>query len=106
MAVRPKLIRAGYTTLDSMARIQKGSGVRFYCPPLKGVDSETQESITRWIQKLQKFPAHLHALDIKDAQAQRDPRIEQLGGMRTSQLADKFIVKRNKIRNQCTNAPS
>ena len=41
-------------------------------------------------------------MDIKDAQAQRDPGIEQLGGMRTSQLADKYIVKRNKIRNQCT----
>jgi len=52
MAVRPKLIRAGYTTLDSIPRIQKGNGVRFYCPPLKGVDSKTQESVTRWIQKL------------------------------------------------------
>jgi len=58
-----------------------------------------QESV---IQKLHKFPAHLHALDIKDAQAQRDPGIEQLGGMRTSQLADKYIIKRNKICNQCT----
>ena len=38
----------------------------------------------------------------KEAQAQRDPGIEQLGGMRTSQPADKYIVKRNKIRNQCT----
>jgi len=93
MAVRPKLIKAGYTTLDSIPRIKKGSGIRFYCPPLKGVDSMMQESVTRWIQKLHKFPAHLHALDIKDAQAQRDPGIDQLGGMRTSQLADKYIVK-------------
>jgi len=102
MAVRPKLIRAGYTTLDSIPRFQKGSGIRFYCLPLQGVDSVMQDSVTRWNQKLHKFPAHLHALDIKDAQAQRDPGIEQLGGMRTSQLADKYIVKRNKIRNQCT----
>jgi len=87
MAVRPKLIRAGYTTLDSIPRIQKGSGIRFFCPPLKGVDSTTQESVTKWIQILHKFPAHLHALDIKDAQIQRDPAIEQLGGMRTSKLA-------------------
>jgi len=51
---------------------------------------------------LHKFPAHLHALDIKDAQTQRDPGIKQMGGMRTSKLADKFIVKRKKIHNQCT----
>jgi len=51
---------------------------------------------------LHKLPAHLHALDIKDAQTQRDPRIEQVGGMRTSTLEDKYIIKRNKIRNQCT----
>ena len=51
---------------------------------------------------LRKFPAHLHALDIKDAQTQRHPGIEQLEGMRTSQLEDKYMVKRNKIRNQCT----
>ena len=70
MAVRPKLIRAGYTTLDSIPRIQKGSGNRFYCPPLKGVDGVTQESVTRWIQKLHKFPAHLHAPDIKDDETQ------------------------------------
>jgi len=38
---------------------------------------------------------------MKEAQAQRDPGVEQLGGIRTSQLADKYIVKRNKIRNQC-----
>jgi len=88
MAVRPKLIRAEYTTLDSIPRIQKWNGIRFYCPSLKGVDSETQESVTRWIQKLHKFLA-LYALDIKDrAQAQRDPGIVQLGGMRASQLAD------------------
>ena len=51
---------------------------------------------------LHKFPAHLHALDIQDAKTQRDPGIEQLEGMRTSQLEDKYMVKRNKIRNQCT----
>jgi len=39
MSTRPKLIQAGYTTLDSIPRIQKGSGTRFYCPALKGVDS-------------------------------------------------------------------
>jgi len=41
MATRPKLIQAGYTMLDSIPRIQKGSGTRFYCPALKGVDSRT-----------------------------------------------------------------
>ena len=55
----------------------------------------------KWIQKLHKLTAHLHALDIKEAQAQRDPGVEQLGEMKTAQLADKCIVKRNKIRNQC-----
>jgi len=67
MATRPKLIQAGYTTLDSIPRIQKGSGTRFYCPALKGVDSRTQEKVSKWIQLLHKHPAHLHALDIKDA---------------------------------------
>ena len=47
MAIRPKLIRAGYTTLDSIPRVQKRSGIRFICPPLKGVDNKTQESATR-----------------------------------------------------------
>jgi len=79
MAIRPKLIRAGYTTLDSIPRIQKASGVRFCCPPLKGVDSKTQEIVTKRIQKLHKFLAHLHALDIQEAQVQRDPGVEQLG---------------------------
>jgi len=32
MSTRPKLIQAGYTTLDSIPRIQKGSRTRFYCP--------------------------------------------------------------------------
>jgi len=54
----------------------KGSGTRFYCPALKGVDSKTQEQVSKWIQLLHKHPAHLHALDIKDAQIQRDPGIE------------------------------
>ena len=40
MTIRPKLIGAGYTTLDSIPRIQKGRGTRFYCPALKGVDSK------------------------------------------------------------------
>jgi len=102
MATWPKLIQAGYTTLDSIPRIQKGSGTRFYCPALKGVDSKTQEKVSKWIQLLHKHPAHLHALDIKDAQKQRDPGIKPLVGMTTSKLADTYIVKRNKIRNQCT----
>jgi len=51
---------------------------------------------------LHKIPAHLHALDIKDAQTQRDPGIEKLGGMKTSKLADKHIAKRYKLCNQCT----
>ena len=106
MATRPKLIQAGYTTLDSIPRIQKGSETRFYCPALKGVDSTTQERVSRWIQLLHKHPAHLHALDIKDAldiknaQKQRDPGMKPLEGMTTSKLVDKYIVKRNKIRNQ------
>jgi len=102
MSTRPKLIQAGYTTLDSIPRIQKGSGTRFYCPALKGLDSETQEIVSRLIQLLHKHPAHLHAIDIKDARKQRDPGIKPLEGMTTSKLADKYIVKRNKIRNQCT----
>ena len=68
LATRPKLIQAGYTSLDSIPRIQKGSGTRFFCPALKGVDSRTQEIVSKWIQLLHKHPAHLHALDMKDAQ--------------------------------------
>ena len=101
MAIRLKLIGAGYRTLDSIPRIQKGSRVRFYCHPLKGVDKRTQEIVTNWIQKLHKFPAHLHALNVKEAQAQKYPEVEQPKGMKTTQLADKYIVKRNTIRNQC-----
>jgi len=102
MTIRPKLTKAGYTTLDSIPRIQNWRGTRFYCPALKGVDSETQERVTRWIQLLYRHPAHLHAMDIKDAQKQRDPGIKPLEGMTTSKLADKYIVKRYKIRDQCT----
>ena len=50
---------------------------------------------------LHKFPAHLHTPDIKNAHTQRDPGIEKLGGMKTSKLADKYITKWNKLRNQC-----
>ena len=100
MAIRPKLIGARYKTLDSIPRIQKASGVRFYCPPSKGVDKKTQETVTNWIQNLHKFPARLYALDMKEAQAQRYPKVEQLRGMKTTQLADKYIVKRKRIRNQ------
>jgi len=101
MSIRPKLIKAGYTTLDSIPRIQRGSGTRFYCPVLKGIDSKTQERVSRWIQLLHKHPAHLHAIHVKDAQKQRDPGIKPLEGMMTSKLAHKCIVKRNKIRNKC-----
>ena len=66
------------------------------------MDSKTQERVSKWIQLLHKHPAHLHALDIKDAQKQRDQGIKPLEGMTTSKLADKYIVKRKKIRNQCT----
>jgi len=58
--------------------------------------------VSTWIQLLYKHPAHLHAIDIKDARQQRDPGIKLLEGMTTSKLADKYIVKRNKIWNQCT----
>jgi len=102
MTIRPKLIKAGYATLDSIPRIQKGRGTRFYCPALKGVDSKTQERVTRWIQLLLKHPAHLQSMDIKYAQKERDPGIEPLEEMTTSKLVDKYIVIRNKIRNQCT----
>jgi len=102
MTIRPERIKAGYTTLDSIPRIQKGRGTRFYCPALKGVDSKNQVRVTRWIQLLQKHLAHLHTMDPKDAQKQRDRGIEPLEGMTTSKLADKCIVKQNKIRNQCT----
>jgi len=102
MDTRPKLIQAGYTTLDSIPRIKKGSGTRFYCPALKGVDSNTQAKVSNWIQLLRKHPAHLHELDIKDDQQQRDPGIKPLTGMTMSKLADKYTIKRNKIRNQIT----
>ena len=51
---------------------------------------------------MHKFPAHLQSLDIKEAQAQRCPGVEQLRGIKTTQLLDKYIVKQNRIRNQCT----
>ena len=57
MAIRPKLIGAGYKTLGSIPR-----------------------------------PAHLHALDIKEAEAQKYPGVEQLRGLKTTQLVDKYIV--------------
>jgi len=41
-------------------------------------------------------------MDIKDAQKQRDPGIKSLERMTASKLADKYIVKQNKIRSQCT----
>jgi hypothetical protein len=66
------------------------------------VDSRTQEKVSKWIQLLHKHPAHLHALDIKDAQPQRDPGIKPLAGMTMSKLTDKYTIKRNKIRNQIT----
>jgi len=47
MATRPKLIQAGYTTLDSIPRLKKRSGTRFYCPTLKGVDSRTQKKVSK-----------------------------------------------------------
>jgi len=51
---RPKLIQAGYTTLDSIPRLKKRSGTRSYCPALKGVDSRTQDKVSKWIQLLHK----------------------------------------------------
>ena len=102
LAKSPKLIQAGYTTLDSIPRLNKRSGTRFYCPALKGVDSTTQDKVSKWIQLLHKHPAHLHALGIKDAQPQRDPGIQRLVGMTITKLTDKYIIKRNKIRNQIT----
>jgi len=100
LATRPKLIQAGYTSLDSIPRTQKGNATRFFCPALKGMDSTTQAIVTKWIQLLHKHPAHLHALDTKDAQKQRDLGIKPLVGITTAKLADKYIIKRNKIRNQ------
>jgi len=93
MATRPKLIQAGCTTLDSIPRLKKGSGTRFYCPALKGVDSRTLEKVSKWIQLLHKHPAHLHALDIRDAQPQRYPGIKPLAGMTMSKLTDKYTIK-------------
>jgi len=66
------------------------------------VDSRTQEKVSKWIELLHKHPAHLHALDIKDAQPQRDPGIKPLAGMSMSKLTDRYIIKRKKIRNQIT----
>jgi len=39
---------------------------------------------------------------MKDAQKQRDPGIKPLAGITISKLVDKYIIKRNKIRNQIT----
>jgi hypothetical protein len=94
MATRPKLIQAGYTTLDSIPRLNKRSGTIFYCPALKGVDSTTQDKVSKWIQLLHKHPAHLHALGIKDAQRQRDPGIQLLVGMTITKLTDKYKDER------------
>ena len=58
--------------------------------------------MSQWIQLLHKHPAHLHALDIKDAQPQRDPGIQPLARMTITRLTDKYTIKRNKIRNQMT----
>ena len=66
------------------------------------MDSRTQEKVSKWIQLLHKHPNHLHALDIKDAQPQRDPGIKRLAGMTTFKLTDKYIINRNKIQNQIT----
>jgi len=103
MTIRPKLIRAGYTTLELIPRIQKGSGIRFFCPPLKGVDSKTQESATRWIRCYTNSRLIYTHWILKTPQRQRDPEIEQLGGTRTSKLEDKYILKRKRY---ATNAPS
>ena len=46
-----------------------------------GQQNPTSEKVTQWIKLLHKHPAHLHALDIKDAQKQRDPGIKPLEGM-------------------------
>jgi len=102
MATRPRLILAGYTTLDPIPRLKKGSGTRFYCPALKRVDNRTQDEVSKWIQLLHKHSAHLHTLDIKDGQPQRDPGIKPLTGMTMSKITDKYTIKRNKIRNQIT----
>ena len=66
------------------------------------MDSRTQEKVSNWIQLLHKHPAHLHALDIKHAQPQRDPGIKLLAGMSMNNFTDRYIVKRNKLRNQIT----
>ena len=90
----------GVTTSDRPSA--RSRTTRFFCPALKGVDSRTQEIVSKWIQLLHKHPAHLHALDMKDAQKQRDPGIKPLAGITISKLADKYIIKRNKLRNQIT----
>ena len=88
MAVRPKLIQAGYTTLDSIPRLNKRSGMRFYCPAIKVVNSTTQDKVSKWIQLFLNHPAHLHALGIKEAQPQRDPGIPLMAGMTITRLTD------------------
>ena len=56
---------------SGLARVNKATSA--YCPALKGVDSRTQDKVSKWIRLLHKHPAHLHALDTKNAQPQRDP---------------------------------
>jgi len=55
LATRPKLIQAGYISLDSISRSQKGNAIRFFCPALKGVDSSTQEIVSKWIHLLLEY---------------------------------------------------
>jgi len=98
MAIRPKLILAGYKTLNSIPCIHKASEVQFFCPPLKGVDSQTQERVTNRMKKLHKFPAHMHSLGLKNSKPQQCPRIEQLQGLKMTQLLDESILTRNSVK--------
>ena len=102
MAIRPKLISVGYRTLNSIPRIHKTSRLQFFCPPLKGVDNQTQGRVTNWIQKLHKIPSLMHSLGLKEAQLQRCPRIKQLQGLKTAQLLDYMYLKTElNTRRQC-----
>ena len=88
--------QASQNTFTFACHLTSTIGIRVSWDPFNpDWNSRTQEIVSKWIQLLHKHPAHLHALDMKDAPKQRDPGIKPLAGITTSKLADKYIIKRN-----------
>jgi len=81
MAIRPKLIGAGYKTLDSKfnpSRTKSWQGT-FLLPPIKRGRQKNPRNSNKMDPKTTQIPGSLslHTLDIKEGQAQRDPGVEQ-----------------------------